>query len=91
LESTKEIWDRRVNNYEGDEKVKLAKHQFYRMQFGSLRMREDENIAGFFLMVDETINNMKWLGENTKEAIVVQKVLSLCLPSTLDAKVFSIE
>ena len=59
LESAKEIWDKLVNNYEGDEKVKLAKLQAHIMQFESLRMSEDENITGFFLIVDETVNTMK--------------------------------
>ena len=71
LESTKEIWDKLVNNYEGDEKVKLAKLQTYIMQFEILRMSEDENIAGFFLIIDETVNTMKGLGEKIEEAIVV--------------------
>ena len=53
LESTKEIWDKLVKNYEGDKKVNLAKLQAHIMQFESLRMSEDENIAGFFLRVDE--------------------------------------
>jgi hypothetical protein len=90
LESTKEIWDKLVNNYEGDEKVKLAKLQAHIMQFEILRMSEDENIAGFFLRVDETVNTMKGLGEKIEEAIVVQKVLR-SLPSRLDAKVSAIE
>jgi hypothetical protein len=90
LESAKEIWDKLVNNYEGDEKVKLAKLQAHRMQFEILRMSEDENIAGFFLRVDETVNTMKGIGEEIKEAMVVQKVLR-SLPSRLDAKVSTIE
>jgi hypothetical protein len=60
-----------VNNYEGDEKIKLTKLQAYRMQFESLRMSEDENVAGFFLIVDETLNTMKGLGENIEKAIIV--------------------
>jgi hypothetical protein len=74
LESAKKIWDKLVNNYEGDDKLKLAKLQAHKMQFESLRMSEDENIAGFFLRVDETLNTMKGLGEKIEEAIMVQKV-----------------
>jgi len=90
LESTKEIWDKLVNNYEGDEKVKLAKLQAHKIQFEILRMSEDENIAGFFLRVDETVNTMKGIWNEIKEAMVVQKVL-ISLPSRLYAKVSSIE
>ena len=90
LESTKELWDKLVNNYEGDEKVKLAKLQAYKMQFESIIMSEDENIAGLFLRVDETVNTMKGISEKIEEAIIVHKVLG-SLPSRLDAKVSSIE
>jgi hypothetical protein len=62
MESAKEIWDKLVNNYEGYKKVKLAKLQSHRMQLESLRMSEDENIAGLFLRVDENENTMKGLG-----------------------------
>jgi hypothetical protein len=89
-ESTKEMWDKLVNNYEGDAKVKLAKLQAHKIQFESLRMSEDENITSFFLRVDEVVNTMKGLGENIDEVVVVQKVLR-SLPSRLDAKVSAIE
>jgi hypothetical protein len=85
LESTKEIWDKLVNNYEGDEKVKLAKLQAHKMQFENLRMHEGENILGFFLIVDETVNSMKGIGEKIEEAMVVQKVIR-SLPSRCDEK-----
>ena len=51
--STKEIWDKLQNIYEGDSKVKAAKLETYRGQFKQLKMKEDENIATYFLRVDE--------------------------------------
>jgi hypothetical protein len=45
----KEIWDKLRNIYEGDTKVKEAKLQTYRGQFEQLKMKEDENIATYFL------------------------------------------
>jgi hypothetical protein len=90
LESAKEIWDKLVNSYEGDERVKLEKLQARIIQFESLRMSEDKNIAGLFLRVYETVNTMKGLGDEIKEFMVVQKVLR-SLPSRLDAKVYTIE
>jgi hypothetical protein len=51
LESTKEIWEKLVKNYEGDEKVKLVKLQTDKMKFEIRRMGEDENIASFFFRV----------------------------------------
>jgi hypothetical protein len=40
-------------------------------------MKEDENIASYFLRVDETINEIMGLGEEIKESIIFQKVLRL--------------
>jgi hypothetical protein len=71
LESAKEIWDKLVNGYEGDEKVKLAKLQALIMKFESLRMSEDDYVASFFIRVDETVNTMKGLSENIEEVLVV--------------------
>ena len=45
----KEIWDKLRNIYEGDSKVKTAKLQTYRGQFEQLKMKEDEDIAAYFL------------------------------------------
>jgi hypothetical protein len=45
----KYIWDKHRNIYEGDSKVKAAKLQTYRGQFEQLNMKEDENIAAYFL------------------------------------------
>jgi hypothetical protein len=47
--SAKDIWDKLQNIYEGDSKVKAAKLQTYRGQFEQLKMKEDENIAAYFL------------------------------------------
>jgi hypothetical protein len=54
--SAKEIWDKLQNIYEGDSKVKATKIQTYIGQFEQLKMKEDENIAAYFLRVNETIN-----------------------------------
>jgi hypothetical protein len=38
-------------------------------------MKEDENIATYFLRVDETMNAIIGLGEEIEESVIVQKVL----------------
>jgi hypothetical protein len=49
-DSAKEIWDKLKNVYdEGDSKDKGAKIQNYIGQFEHLRMKEDEDIASYFL------------------------------------------
>jgi hypothetical protein len=47
--SAKAIWDKLQNIYEGDSKVKATKLQTYRGQLKQLKMKEDENIASYFL------------------------------------------
>jgi len=60
-DSVKEIWDKLQNVYEGDAKVKGAKLQTYREQFEHLKMKEDEDIATYFLWVDEIVNVVRGL------------------------------
>jgi hypothetical protein len=48
-EFTKEIWDKLQNIYGGDAKVKGAKTQTLRAKFEQLKMKEDEDIATYFL------------------------------------------
>ena len=64
LESMKQMWDKLVSSYEGNEKVKDAKLQPYRLKFEQVKMNEDKNVSKYFLRVEETMNDMKGLGEN---------------------------
>jgi len=73
--STKEIWDKLQRIYEGDDKVKSDILQTRRIQMESLNMNEEEDIAKFFLGVDEVVNTIKGLGKNIEESTIVQKVL----------------
>ena len=88
--SAKEIWDKLRNIYEGDSKVKEAKLQTYRGQFEQLKMEEDENIAAYFLRVDEIVNAIIGLGEEIEESVIVQKVLR-SLPLRFDPKISTLE
>eukprot|EP00253_Pinus_taeda_P034031 PITA_34031 len=88
--SAKEIWDKIVTSYEGDEQVKRAKLQTLRIQYETLKMYNDESVANYFLRVDEVVNCMKNLGEEIKEAIVVEKVLRSLSPK-FESKVSAIE
>jgi len=48
-DTTKDIWDKIQNIFEGDAKVKGAKIQTYRGKFEQMKMKEDEDIAAYFL------------------------------------------
>eukprot|EP00253_Pinus_taeda_P009476 PITA_09476 len=53
-------------------------------------MYNDESVANYFLRVDEIVNCMKKLGEEVKEAVVVEKVLRSLSPR-FESKVSVIE
>ena len=42
------MWDNLVNNYEGNEKVKDAKLQTYKLKFEQLNMNEEEIVSKYF-------------------------------------------
>ncbi len=88
--SAKEIWDKIVLSYEGDDQLKHAKLQTLRIQYQNLKMYNDESVANYFLCVDEIVNCMKNLGEEIKEVVVVEKVLRSLSPR-FESKVSAIE
>jgi hypothetical protein len=53
-------------------------------------MKEDENIATYFLRVNEIVNSILGLGKEIKESVIVQKVLS-SLPMRFDRKILALE
>jgi hypothetical protein len=59
--STKQIWDKLENIYEVYEKVKEAKLQTYIRQFKHIKMKEDKDIASYFLHVDDVVNTIRGL------------------------------
>ena len=90
LDSVKEMWDKLINSYEGNEKVKDAKLQTCRLKFEQLKMNEDEIVSKYFLRIEETVNAMKGLGEKFDEAFLVRKILR-SLPKRFNLKFLAIE
>ena len=88
--STKEIWDKLKNVYEGDGKVKRGNLQAYKRKFKHLMMKEEEDIATYFLWVYEIVNTMRGLGEKVKNGVLVQKRLR-SLPLRFESKVLALE
>jgi hypothetical protein len=84
------MWDKLISIYEGNEKVKDAKLQKFRLKFEQLKMNEDETISKYFLRVEELVNSMKGLGEKFEESILVQKILRSLLDK-FNPKVSAIE
>jgi hypothetical protein len=53
-------------------------------------MKEDENIAAYFLRFDEIVNAIIGLGEEIEESVIVQKVLR-SLPMRFNPKISALE
>ena len=90
LKTTKEIWNKIILSYDGDDQVKHAKLQSLRIQYETLRMQNDESVANYFLRIDEIVNCMKNLGEEIKEVTLAEMVLR-SLSSKFESKVSAIE
>jgi hypothetical protein len=71
LQTAKEMWDKLISGYEGNEKVKDAKLQIFRLKFEQLKMNEYETVSKYFLRVEELVNAMKGLGEKFEESNLV--------------------
>ena len=50
------------------------------MQFERVHMREEEDIATYFLQVDEIVNSIKGLRETIEEEAIVQKIITILPP-----------
>jgi len=90
LKSAKEIWDKIILSYEGDDQVKRAKLQSLRIQYETLKMHNDETIANYFLRIYEIVNCMKNLDEEIKEVTLAEKVLR-ALSTKFESKASTIE
>ena len=71
LDTAKTTWDKLINSYEGNKKVKGAKLQTYRLKFEQLKMNEYETISKYFLRIEELVNAMKGLGETFDDSLLV--------------------
>jgi hypothetical protein len=89
-DSIKEILDKLNNVYEGDSKVKGAKLETYKGKFEHLRMKEGEDIASYFLRVDEIVNTIRGLGQKIENFVNVQKIIRSLL-MIFDPKISSLE
>jgi hypothetical protein len=89
-ESVKYIWDKLQNIYEGNDKVKKENLQTHRRKFKSLKMKDKENVANYFLRVDEIVNTIRGLSEKVEEPMIMENVLRY-IPLIFYAKFYVIE
>ena len=88
--TTKVMWDKLKNIYEGDLKVRKTKLHTHRSKFEQLKVKDDEDIAVYLLKIDDVVNTMLGLGEEIKEEKIVEKILR-SFPARFDSKVSAIE
>jgi hypothetical protein len=50
-DNAKDLWDKMINIYEGDAKVKGDKLQIFRAKFEQLKMTKDVDITSYLLQV----------------------------------------
>ena len=90
LNTAKEIWDKIIQSYEGDTKVKSVKLQTLRIQYENLKMHNEESISSLFLCLDVIVNHRRNLGETITDTTLVEKVLRSLTPK-FESKVSAIE
>ncbi|KAJ8897006.1 hypothetical protein PR048_002352 [Dryococelus australis] len=77
-ESAKDIWKKLLTVFERrfDLPVHLLQQKFFNLQF-----LPGESMSEFFSRVEETVSNLKQLGEKLSETMIITKIL-MVLPST---------
>lgn len=90
MNTTNEIWDKLVQSYDYDTKVKNLKLQTYRIKYETQIMHVDESIARFFLRVDDIVKSMRNIGYKISDTIVFENILRSLTPKS-DSKVSAIE
>ena len=64
--NSKQAWDKLKIIYEGASKVKESKLQTYKGKFEILKMKDEENIREYLLIVDNVFNAIRGLGGKIK-------------------------
>ena len=82
VKTAKEVWTILETTYEGSKKVNDNKLQMLTTQFEEVKMSNDESFDSFYGRLNEIVIAKLNLGEKTKDAKVVRKILR-SLPGTL--------
>jgi hypothetical protein len=79
LERASEVLVRLEETYEGTTTVKSAKMYMLKHKLSNFKMKDDESIAEMFYRLQVIVNDLKALGEKTKDEDFSHKFL-MCLP-----------
>jgi hypothetical protein len=86
----KEAWDILPISYQGMDKVKASKLQFFGRDFETMSMKDRDSLDSFYTHVIDMINQIKSHGENIEDRKVVEKLLR-SLPPKYDPLVVTLE
>ncbi|KAL1187803.1 Retrovirus-related Pol polyprotein from transposon TNT 1-94 [Cardamine amara subsp. amara] len=79
--TSKEIWEKLQETYQGNEKAKLVRLDSLNKEFEDLKMREGEKIWDYTDKIQEVVNQMSLLGEEKTSHHVIRKILN-SMPKT---------
>lgn len=73
--TAKEAWDALKIQFQGSPKIMALRIQALRQSFENLHKKENEGIQAYIARVTDLVNQMKGLGDQISESLVVGKVL----------------
>ena len=88
--NAKELQNKFETIYAGDSKVRMEKLQSLKVQYESIKMKDEENILEYFETIDNLINTIKGLGVQLPDDELVEKVLRT-LPMAYNPKLSTLE
>lgn len=89
-ETAKEAWDTLEEEFQGDLKARQMEILNLKREMTMLRMKDGETVKGFADRVMKVVTQLRMLGEELKDAKVVETIL-VSLPKRFEQKISSLE
>ncbi|TXG52474.1 hypothetical protein EZV62_021643 [Acer yangbiense] len=89
-ETAKEAWDKLKEEFQGSDRTRQMQVLNLRREFEVLRMKESETVKDYTNRLMKVVNQIRLLGEELTERIIVEKVL-VSVPKIFESKVSSLE
>lgn len=90
LDSPKAVWDKLMETFEGDERVKASKVLTLKREFELQKMKDDELVKDYSARLMKLVNQIRLHGENLPDQKVVEKIM-VSVPQKFEAKISAIE
>ncbi|KAA8546162.1 hypothetical protein F0562_020944 [Nyssa sinensis] len=89
-ETSKEIWEKLREDYEGNQRVKNVKLFTLKREFEMHKMKKGETVNEYVGKLMEIVNKIKLLSEPFPDSKIVEKIL-ISLPARFEPKISAIE